>query len=105
MNIKSYIDNYNKKALIPIIVLLFLLFYPYPIVIFGIPIVDVFIKKRLVAVGLLFLILRGMVHDYYLSSWVVLFLLALVVSSSLPFGMIVFLTLGAFIILKALKKI
>ena len=31
MNIKSYIDNYNKKALIPIIVLFFYYFIPIPL--------------------------------------------------------------------------
>lgn len=85
--------------------LVLLLLYPYRITINGANIVDPYIKKRLASVGILFLVLRGFIHDYYLSLWAILFLCALILSSTLPFGLIVLLTLGGLIILKSLKKI
>ena len=105
VDIRRFIANYNKKTLLALIVLCFLLFYPTPIAINGISIIDPFIRRRVASVGILFLVLRGFVHDYYTSSWALVFLGALILSSTLPFGFIVFLTLAAFIILKFLKKI
>jgi len=105
VNIRGFIASYNKKTLLALVVLCFLLFYPTPIAIGGISIIDPFIRRRVASVGILFLVLRGFVHDYYTSSWAIVFLIALILSTSLPFGLVVFLTLAAFIILRFLKRI
>jgi len=105
VNIKSFITNYNKKTLLALVVLCFLLFYPNTLLINGFPIIDIFIKKRVVSVGILFLVLRGIIHDYYTPVWAIIFLIALILSPSLPFALIVFLTLATLIILRSLKKI
>lgn len=103
--IRKYISNYNKYALLALVLLLFLIFYPYPVTIGGVNIVDPFMKKRFAAVGILFLVLRGFVHDYYLSMWAIIFLIALILSTTIPYGLLVFLTLALFIILRSMKRI
>jgi hypothetical protein len=103
--IRKYIVNYNRKALVALLLLVFLLLYPYSITIGGIDIVDPFMKKRFAAVGILFLTLRGFVHDYYTSVWAIVFLVALISSVTIPFGLIVFLTLAAFTVLRSMKKL
>ena len=105
LNIPTIIKRYNWKTVLGIAILSFLLLYPYPLTLFGISLVNPFIKERFVAVGLLFLVLRGLIHDYYASVFSIFFLVVVILSPVLTFGQIVFITLLGLVVLKLLKKI
>lgn len=97
--------HFNKTTVFVFFLLIFLLFYPYPLEIMGIPIVNEFIRKRVLSLAILFLILRGMVDSYYSPQLSILFLIMLLFSPTLTFGQLILATLLGLIILKVLKKI
>jgi len=95
----------TKTNLVILAVLLFLLLYPNDLKIGTMPIVNEFIKNRVLSLAIVFLVLRCIVHDYYSPRLAILFLIMLVLAPSLTFGYLVLITLGGLLLLKLLKKI
>ncbi len=105
MDISNILSRYNWKTILAIAVLAFLILYPYPIILSGALIVAPFLKQRFFAVAILFLVLRGFIHDYYAPIFSMVFLAVVILTPFFTFGQIVITTLLIFLGLKLLKKI
>lgn len=97
--------HFSKTNLAVLAVLLFLLLYPYELTLGGVPLVNTFIKTRVVSLSILFLVLRGMIHDYYSPRLTILYLMALILAPTLTFGYLVLFILGGLILFKLAKLI
>lgn len=81
-----------------------LLFFPLKLEIAGVHLINIFIKERLVGVGLLFLVLRAIIHEYYATNLAILFIVILLLSSTLSFAQLVVVTLLAIAFFKSVKQ-
>jgi len=97
--------HFNKTNTLVFLVLVFLLFYPQPLEISGVTVVNDFIKSRVLSLGILFLILRGIIDAYYSPRLAIIFLVTLILAPTLNFGYLVLITLITLIVMKLLKKI
>ncbi|MEI6327250.1 MAG: hypothetical protein WCO78_03985 [Candidatus Roizmanbacteria bacterium] len=98
-------NRYSTITLIALLLCVVVLLYPYQVVVYGIPLVTWYVKQRIVAVAILYLILAG-IMDWRASSWLpILFLVSLVLASSFQFAYIIFFTLAAMLVLKSLRKL
>lgn len=87
-----------------LVILLFLFFSPLRIEIGGIHIINPFVKERLAAIGILFLVLRSIIHEYYTTNLALLFLVILFLSASFSFAHMVVLTLVLIAFLKSVQQ-
>jgi hypothetical protein len=98
-------NRYSTITLIALLLCVVVLLYPYQLVVYGIPLVTWYVKQRIVAIAILYLILAG-IMDWRGSSWLpILFLVSLILASSFQFAYIIFFTLAALLILKSLRKL
>lgn len=97
--------HFNKFQILVLILLSFLLFYPGDLEIKGLVITGDFIKERVLSLGILFLILRGIIDDYFSPKLAIIFLFILILAPTFNFGQLVVVTLTALLVLKLLRKI
>ena len=96
--------HFNKVMVFSLIILGVLLFFPLQIKIAGVNLINIFVKERLFAIAILFLVLRSIIHEYYATNLVLLFLVILFLSATFSFAHLVILTLVSIAFLKSLKK-
>jgi hypothetical protein len=70
----------------------------------GIPVVNAFIKTRVLSLGILFLVLRGIIDDYYSPRLAILFLISLILAPTFTFGQLVLIVLTGLLLFRLLKK-
>lgn len=98
-------NRYSTITLIALLLCIVIWLYPYQLVVYGIPLVTWYVKQRIVAIAILYLILAG-IMDWRGSSWLpILFLISLILASTFQFAYIIFFTLAALLILKSLRKL
>ncbi|MBI3955041.1 hypothetical protein HY338_01245, partial [Candidatus Gottesmanbacteria bacterium] len=85
--------HFSKIQILALILLLFLLFYPSELEIKGLILTNDFIKERVLSLGILFLILRGIIDDYYSPKLAIIFLFILILAPTFNFGQLVVVTL------------
>jgi hypothetical protein len=71
----------------------------------GVVIINDFVKTRVISVGILFLVLKGIIHEYYSQKLGILFLLALILSPTLTFAQLVIVILAGLLIFKVFRRI
>jgi len=98
-------NRYSTITLIALALCIVILLYPYQLVVYGFPLVTWYVKQRVVAIAILYIILSG-IMNWKGSSWLpILFLISLILASSFQFAYIIFFTLAALLILKSLRKL
>lgn len=97
--------HFNKIQILALVLLSFLLFYPGDLEIKGLILTNDFIKERVLSLGILFLILRGIIDDYYSPVLSAIFLFILILAPTFNFGQLVIITLTVLLVLKLLRKI
>ena len=96
--------HFNKVMVFSLIILGVLLFFPLRLEIAGVNLINIFVKERLLAIGILFLVLRSIIHEYYATNLALLFLVILFLSATFSFAHLVVLTLVSIAFLNSLKK-
>src|SRR3989344_1216290 len=94
---------FNRLQILILILVVLIFFYPNTIEIMGIPLLNEFIRQRVLSLGILFLILRGLVDAYYSPNLAILFLVMLILSPTLTFGQLTIATLFSLVIFRVLK--
>ena len=87
-----------------LVILGVLLFFPPQLEIAGVNLINIFVKERLFAVGILFVVLRSIIDGYYATNLALLFLVMLFLSATLSFAHLVVLILVSIAFLKSLKQ-
>ena len=98
------VKNCTTVVKFSLIILGILLFFPPQLEIAGVNLINIFVKERLFAVSILFLILRSIISDYYATNLALLFLVILFLSATFSFAHLVVLTLVSIAFLKSLKQ-
>lgn len=97
--------HFNKIQILALVLLSFLLFYPGELEIKGLILTNDFIKERILSLGILFLILRGIIDDYYSPNLAIIFLFILILAPTFNFGQLIVVTLTSLLVFKLLRKI
>lgn len=96
---------YNKEWIILALIYAALLWYPYPIIVSGHFLLNPYIKTRLLAVALFFLVIRGFIREDQRSLVLFMFIGAIILASTLSFAAIVLITAAFLLALRVAKRI